>query len=69
MRLKNKVAIITGAAQGIGFGIAEAFAEEGAKVMLADVNEKKGMATAEKLKDAALARIIHEGFGLQGKSG
>ena len=53
MRLENKVAIITGAAQGIGFGIAEAFAEEGAKIVLADVNEKQGMAAAEKLKNAA----------------
>jgi 3-oxoacyl-[acyl-carrier protein] reductase len=38
MRLKDKVAIITGAAKGIGFATATRFAQEGAKVMIADVN-------------------------------
>jgi 3-oxoacyl-[acyl-carrier protein] reductase len=38
MRLRDKVAIITGAAKGIGFASAKRFAQEGAKVMIADVN-------------------------------
>lgn len=49
MRLKDKVAIITGAAQGIGAKTAEIFAREGAKVVLADYDQKKGKEKAEEL--------------------
>ncbi|MBT4109690.1 MAG: SDR family NAD(P)-dependent oxidoreductase, partial [Pelagibacterales bacterium] len=38
MRLKNKVAIVTGAASGFGEGIAKRFAKEGAQVLVADIN-------------------------------
>jgi 3-oxoacyl-[acyl-carrier protein] reductase len=39
-RLEGKVSIITGAAQGIGQGIAHRFAQEGAKVVICDINQK-----------------------------
>ena len=40
MRLKNKVAIITGSASGFGKGIAEKFTEEGAKLIMVDINSR-----------------------------
>ena len=46
MRLEGKVALVTGAAQGIGFACARAFAAEGARVVLADVNEERGREAA-----------------------
>ena len=53
MRLADKVALVTGAAQGIGFACAEAFAREGAKVMLADLKEDAVRAAAGKIPGAA----------------
>ena len=49
MRLKDKVCIVTGAAQGIGFACAKRFYEDGAKVMLADIQVEKGEAAAASL--------------------
>ena len=50
MRLKNKVAIVTGAGSGFGAGIARRFAEEGATVVVADIDEKNGKRVAGELK-------------------
>ncbi|MCZ4499338.1 MAG: short-chain dehydrogenase [Marmoricola sp.] len=44
MRFENKVAIVTGAAQGIGEAYAKALAAEGASVVVADLNEESGKA-------------------------
>lgn len=78
MRLKDKVTIITGAAQGIGEAYARRFAREGAIVVVADVNEEKGRAVADAIGAPAVfervdvsdeadtkccAAAVHERFG------
>lgn len=78
MRLKDKVAIITGAGQGIGEAYAQRFAKEGAKVVVADINEEKGRAVAAAIGGEAvfervdvsreddtkrLAKAVHDRFG------
>ncbi|NGO54141.1 SDR family oxidoreductase [Allomesorhizobium camelthorni] len=55
MRLKDKVAIITGAASGFGEGMAKRFAEEGAKVVVADLNAKGAERVAAEIGEAAIA--------------
>ncbi len=49
-RLENKIAIITGGAQGIGKAAVKRFAEEGAVVIIWDVNEEKASATINEFK-------------------
>src|SRR5437588_5023053 len=57
MRLQDKVAIVTGAASGIGKHIATVFAREGAKVAIADLNQKSADAVAREI-DASGKRAI-----------
>lgn len=55
MKLKDKVAIITGSAQGIGRAIAERYAEEGAKVVIADILLEEADKTANEIGENAMA--------------
>jgi NAD(P)-dependent dehydrogenase (short-subunit alcohol dehydrogenase family) len=50
-RLENKVAIITGAGRGIGFAGAQAFAGEGAKVVIAEIDEDLGRSAEARLRE------------------
>ena len=51
MRFEGKVIIITGAAKGIGRACAIAFADEGGSVVIADIDEAAGAATAQEIRD------------------
>jgi len=55
VRLRGKTAIVTGGAKGIGFGIVRRFLEEGAAVVIADVDEESGTRAAAALPGAVRA--------------
>ena len=55
MKLKDKTAIVTGAASGIGKSIAMRFAQEGAKVAIADLNREAARAAAKEIRAAKCA--------------
>lgn len=55
MRLKDKVAVITGAASGFGEGMARRFGEEGAKVVVADLNARGAERVAGEIGNGAIA--------------
>ncbi|WP_434353623.1 glucose 1-dehydrogenase [Psychrobacter sp. HD31] len=56
-RLEGKVALITGAARGIGQAIAELFSDEGAQIIVSDINDEQGQAVANKI--GVNAKYIH----------
>jgi NAD(P)-dependent dehydrogenase (short-subunit alcohol dehydrogenase family) len=75
-RLQDRVAVITGAGSGIGLATARRLAEEGARVVCVDIDEKAGRAAAEEVKGlfvradvtsepdvSALYRQVHETYG------
>lgn len=55
MRLKGKTALVTGAAQGFGLGIAETFVREGARVAVLDINREKAQEAAKSIGRKAFA--------------
>ena len=59
MRVKNKVAIITGGAFGMGKSTCEIFAREGAKVVIADIEDEAGQALAEQMIAQNLEATYH----------
>src|SRR3954469_1535432 len=50
-RLRDQVAIVTGGAGGIGQATATLFAEEGARVVIADINEAAGLEAVSRIKE------------------
>ena len=59
-RLQGQVAFVTGAASGIGRGIAERFAAEGANVVLADIDEKVGAETTKAIGAAGGGKAVFQ---------
>ncbi|WP_405854973.1 SDR family oxidoreductase [Streptomyces sp. NBC_01515] len=57
MRFQDKVAIVTGAGQGIGEDYARALAAEGARVVVADINEEQGRRVAKELDSALFVKV------------
>jgi 3-oxoacyl-[acyl-carrier protein] reductase len=58
MRLKDKVAIITGAGQGIGKAYARRFLDEGAKVVIAEINDERGAGALADLSDLGDVTLV-----------
>jgi pyridoxal 4-dehydrogenase len=66
MKLKDRVAIVTGGAQGIGRAIADKFAEEGAALVIADINGEGATAAAAALPRAIGLRVdVSDPAGVQ----
>ena len=59
MSLENKVAIVTGAARGIGLAVAKRYLMDGAKVVISDIDDEAGEAAVEDLKTLGEAEYLH----------
>ena len=57
--LEDKNAIVTGGAQGIGYAVAERFLKEGAKIVIADINDETGENAATELSQLGQAHFVH----------
>lgn len=64
MRLEGKTAIVTGGASGFGAGIARKFADEGARVMIVDVNAEGAAAMAKELGNGAVSHACNVADGV-----
>ena len=62
-RVGGKVAVVIGAARGIGAAVAERLAEEGGRIVIADTLEAEGRATAQRLSERAEATFIATDVG------
>ncbi len=68
MRLQDKVAIVTGGAAGIGRAICELFAQEGARVLVADIDDAGGQETVRLIKSAGgEASYVHTNVSVEGE--
>ena len=56
MKLQDRIALVTGAASGIGQAVSLRFAEEGAAVMAADTDDVHGLETVERIRGLLEAR-------------
>lgn len=59
MTLEDKTAIVTGGAKGIGLACARRFLEQGARVIIADVDEKTGNKAEKSLSELGVVRFVH----------
>ncbi len=62
-RVENKVAIVTGAASGLGFAAAQKLMDEGAKVLLTDINDTVINSMPERLSNYSktqFANVVHD---------
>jgi NAD(P)-dependent dehydrogenase (short-subunit alcohol dehydrogenase family) len=65
-RLDGKVAIVTGAGQGIGRGIARRFARDGARILVAEYNDETGARTAKEVNElGSQGRFVHTDVGVK----